>query len=142
MQPGDPAAPVYVAWSEDSRNSILRVVAHHGQDTRVEVRNPDPACNPYLALAVILKAGLDGIRQKLPQPPPLSGSNNQRQEAQIACLPRSLEEALRDLSADRRVRDTLGDYIYRSFTRAKAEEWERFQAVVHPWELKEYLNAF
>ncbi len=142
LQPSDPAAPVYVAWSEENRNSILRVVAHHGQGTRVEVRNPDPACNPYLALAVILKAGLDGIRQKLPQPPPLSGSNNQRQEAQVSYLPRSLEEALRELSADQLVRDTLGDYIYRSFLRAKSDEWERFQAVVHPWELKEYLNSF
>jgi len=137
--------PTYVAWSKDSRNSVLRVTIDGGQVPRVEVRNPDPACNPYLALAVILKAGLDGIKKQLPQPPPLAENaldpNDYRQQGvRIARLPRNLEEALRELASDQLARATLGEYIYRLFARAKGEEWERFQAFVHPWELKEYLS--
>lgn len=146
LVPGD-LAPVYVAWSEDSRNSVLRVIAHRGQKTRIEVRNPDPACNPYLALAVILKAGLNGIRQKLPSPKPLDENifqmnDNQRQETLVDCLPHTLEEALQELDSDQLVRETLGEHIYRRFIRVKGGEWERFQAFVHPWELKEYLSTF
>ncbi len=137
--------PTYVAWSKDSRNSVLRVTIDGGQVPRVEVRNPDPACNPYLALAVILKAGLDGIKKQLSQPPPLAENalypNDYRQQGvRIARLPRNLEEALRELASDQLARATLGEYIYRLFARAKGEEWERFQAFVHPWELKEYLS--
>lgn len=147
LVPGDLTMPVHVAWSEDSRNSVVRVVAHRGQETRVEVRNPDPACNPYLALSVILKAGLEGIQQKLPQPPPLGenifqANDSQRKGARVACLPHTLGEALRELAADQFTRATLGEYIYRRFARAKGEEWERFQAFVHPWELQEYLPRF
>ncbi|BAF58230.1 glutamine synthetase [Pelotomaculum thermopropionicum SI] len=139
--------PVRVAWSEDSRNTVLRVVTQCGQETRVEVRNPDPACNPYLALSVILKAGLEGIRQQLPQPPPLSeniflADDNQSKGAQVACLPRTLGEALQELVSDQLARATLGEYIFRRFVEAKGEEWERFQAFVHPWELQEYLSCF
>ena len=145
--PSDLTMPVHVAWSEDSRNTVLRVVTHRGQETRVEVRNPDPACNPYLALSVILKAGLEGIRQQFPQPPPLGenifqANDNQRKVARVACLPRTLGEALRELASDQLARATLGEYIYRRFARAKGEEWERFQAFVHPWELQEYLSSF
>lgn len=130
LRPNDQAMPVCVAWSEDSRNSVLRVVAHRGQGTRVEVRNPDPACNPYLALSVILKAGLEGIRQQLPQPPPLGenislATDNQRKGAPVAYLPHNLGEALLELASDQLARDTLGEYIYRRFARVKGEEWER-----------------
>lgn len=145
--PSDLTMPVHVAWSEDSRNTALRVVTRRGQETRVEVRNPDPACNPYLALALILKAGLEGIRQQLPQPPPLNeniflADDNQCKGIRVACLPRTLGEALRELASDQLARATLGEYIYRIYARAKVEEWERFQAFVHPWELQEYLSRF
>jgi len=147
MIPGELTAPAYVAWSEDSRNSLLRLVAYPGQEIWMEVRNPDPACNPYLALALILKAGLEGIRQKIPQPPPLVQEffqikDNQFQVGRFACLPRTLEEALRELASDQLARATLGEYIYRRFARIKGEEWERFLSVVHSWELKEYLSSF
>jgi len=140
-------APLYAAWSEDSRVSMLRVVEHSARETRVEIRSPDPACNPYLALAVILKAGIKGIREKISLPPPLAENNPQngghRRQSEIApCLPRTLEEALRELDSDQAGRAVLGDHIYQLFTRAKAGEWERFQAFVHPWELKEYLSYF
>jgi glutamine synthetase len=147
LVPNSLTMPVNVAWSEETRNSVLRVVSHRDQDMRVEVRNPDPACNPYLALAVILKAGLEGIRQKLPQPSPLTENlfqmdNNKQQGTRVACLPHTLGEALRELASDQLARATLGEYIYRRFARVKGEEWERFQSYVHPWELQEYLSRF
>lgn len=145
LVPGD-LTPVYVAWSEESRNSMLRVVRHSGQITRVEIRNPDPTCNPYLALAVILKAGLNGISQQLALPPPLDEGarpgDSLHRGAPVACLPGSLGEALRELASDQLVKETLGEYLYGLHTRVKSEEWERFQAFVHPWELKEYLSDF
>lgn len=138
--------PTYVAWSEESRNSVLRVVNNNGQVSRVDVRNPDPACNPYLALALILQAGLNGIQQQMPLPAPLMEDTSQiaqqNPEAPIIRLPSNLEEALRELAADPLSRATLGEYIYRTFARTKGEEWERFQQYVHPWELEEYLSNF
>ncbi len=144
---GDLTAPVYVSWSENSRNSVLRVIGRSGQKTRMEVRNPDPACNPYLALAVIIRAGLEGVRQKISQPSSLPENimqtyNSLGQGVRVACLPRNLDEALRELASDTLVRNILGEYIYRAYTKAKTEEWKRFQAVVHPWELDEYLSRF
>jgi len=136
-------APTYVAWSSDNRETVLRLVCDGGRFTRVEVRNPDPSCNPYMALAVILKAGLDGIENRLPHPPPLGEraypNEYSRREVRVARLPRTLEEALRELASDQLARATLGEYIYRIFAREKGEEWERFMAFVHPWELEEYL---
>lgn len=155
--PGDPAAPACVAWSKNSRDALLRVVPYHNGGNRLEIRNPDPACNPYLALAVILKAGLEGIKQQLAPPPPLdqdienpgyasppAGDHNHQQpeKVRLTHLPRTLEEALRELAADQLARATLGEYIYRKYIRSKGEEWERFQAFVHPWELQQYLAKF
>jgi len=146
LAPSD-LTPTYVAWSEESRNSVLRIVTHDGPGAMVEVRNPDPACNPYLALALILKAGLNGIRQQLTLPAPLCENTSQildqqNPEVRIARLPSTLEEALRELASDQLARATLGEYIYRTFARTKGEEWERFQLFVHPWELEEYLSTF
>ncbi|HOV79962.1 MAG TPA: glutamine synthetase family protein [Bacillota bacterium] len=138
--------PLYVAWSEDSRNSVLRVYTGQGRKTGIEVRNPDPACNPYLALAVILKAGLHGIQQQLLPPPQIGNiyqiNDNQDRGVPVEFLPRSLEEALRELATDQLARATLGECIYRRFARAKGEELERFQSFVHPWELKEYFSFY
>jgi glutamine synthetase len=144
LVPSDPMMPVHITWSEDSRNSVLRVVPHPGVGTRVVVRNPDSACNPYLALSVILKAGMDGIRQQTPLPPQLAENNtlNDTRHPMVDRLPRNLEEALQELASSQLARSTLGEYIYRIFARAKSEEWERFQAFVHPWELNEYLPVF
>lgn len=137
----DPPTPVFVTWSEENRNSVIRFVPDR---KLVEVRNPDSSCNPYLALAVILKAGIEGIQQKLPQPTPLieDFQVNDPQILRASCLPANLEEALRELASDQLARSTLGEYIYYKFKKVKEEEWERFQAFVHPWELKEYLSTF
>lgn len=140
-------APVHIAWSEDSRNTVLRVVAQDRKNARVEVRNPDPSCNPYLALAVIINAGLNGISQKISPPPPLKKNTMQISEVlsqmvRVNYLPRNLEEALRELASDQLARATLGEYIYRRFAMAKGEEWERYQTFVHPWELSEYFLTY
>ncbi|KKM10190.1 glutamine synthetase [Clostridiales bacterium PH28_bin88] len=140
-------APAYVAWSEHNRNSVIRVPAHRGQETRVEVRNPDPTCNPYLALAVMIKSGLEGIVQGSTPPAPVTDNifqmdDGRREALQVACLPRHLHEALQELAGDHLVRSTLGEYIYQRFSEAKEEEWERYQNTVHPWELREYLSTF
>ncbi len=145
--PNSLTMPVNVAWSEETRNSVLRVVGYNGQKKRVEVRNPDPTCNPYLALALILNAGMEGIRHELPQPPPLTENIFQAEEslrasAHLTCLPHTLGEALREMASDPLLRATIGEYIYRQFTRVKGEEWDRFQSFVHPWELQEYLSRF
>ncbi|MTI84659.1 MAG: glutamine synthetase [Firmicutes bacterium] len=126
--------PMQVTWSEDNRNAVLRVMMNQGEVTRVDVRNPDPACNPYLALAVIIKAGLDGIQKQLELPSP------QRHDERGALLPRTLGEALSEFDSNQLAKDVLGKYIYHIFAEAKSEEWERFQTHVHPWELQEYLT--
>ncbi|HBV98479.1 MAG: glutamine synthetase [Peptococcaceae bacterium BICA1-7] len=137
--------PVYIAWSEDSRNTVLRVSEDYGKGIRVELRSPDSTCNPYLAIAIILKAGIEGILQRLPLPPPMTQNSeikSSKQWPRADRLPRTLEEALGELDSDQVIRDTLGEYIYQRFARAKDEEWERFQKFVHPWELEEYLPNF
>ncbi len=146
LVPGD-LSPTYVAWSEHNRNTVIRVPAHRGEQTRVEVRNPDPACNPYLALASMIEAGMDGIARGAPPPPPVAENlfqmdNSQREALQVGCLPRHLQEALDELEADQLIRETLGEYIYQRFAKAKRQEWERYQNNVHPWELREYLGIF
>jgi len=133
LTPGD-LIPMQVAWSEDNRNSVLRVVMNREGVTRIDVRNPDAACNPYLALAVIIKAGLDGIQKQLGLPPP------RLHEERGDSLPRTMGEALREFDSNQLAKSVLGKYIYHIYARAKNEERERFQACVHPWELQEYLS--
>jgi glutamine synthetase len=143
----DMAMPVYIGWTEDRRDSILRLVGKKGEEVGIEVRNPDSTCNPFLAMAAIIKAGLNGIGAKTTPPPPLAEKVLMENESQLqgeraARLPGTLEEALRELKADQLIRATLGEHICGRFFRAKAKEWERFQKFVHPWELKEYLSTF
>lgn len=140
-------APVYVAWSSRNRSPLIRVPAKKGMSTRIELRSPDPSCNPYLALAVCLKAGLDGIKKKIQ--PPLPCDQNiyemtpeERQKFGIGSLPESLSEALKKLSADQLIIDALGPHITERFLEAKKIEWERYRMQVHPWELEEYLTRY
>jgi glutamine synthetase len=143
----DMAMPVYIGWTEDRRDSILRLVGKKGEEVGIEVRNPDSTCNPFLAMAAIIKAGLNGIGAKTTPPPPLTENvlmenESQLQRERAARLPGTLEESLRELKADQLIKATLGEHICGRFFRAKAKEWERFQKFVHPWELKEYLSTF
>jgi len=140
-------APVYIAWSEKNRSPLVRVPARRGLGTRAELRNPDPACNPYLALAVTLKAGLDGIRRKLDPGDPVNVNiyhltEEERQQKGIRSLPGNLSEALDELEADDVIKSALGEHIYDKFMTAKRIEWDEYRQQVHPWELELYLGAF
>lgn len=140
-------APVYIAWSYKNRSPLIRIPAKRGLSTRIEVRSPDPSCNPYLGMAVILKAGLEGIRQKLV--PPTSVEQNiydmdlaARKAQGIPSLPENLHEALKELQQDKLVQAALGEHIYDRFVTAKTKEWESYSARVYDWEIDEYLEMF
>ncbi|MGE5405835.1 MAG: type I glutamate--ammonia ligase [Candidatus Saccharibacteria bacterium] len=140
-------APVYIAWSYKNRSPLIRVPARRGIGTRFELRNPDPSCNPYLALAVIMKAGLDGIKRKA-MPPKTVDVNiyemdlEAREKAGIESLPANLYEALKELKKDKLIVDALGPHIYDRFIDAKMMEWDTYKTRVHQWEVDEYLTKF
>ncbi|NLG32206.1 MAG: type I glutamate--ammonia ligase [Syntrophomonadaceae bacterium] len=140
-------APVYIAWSEKNRSCLIRVPGKKGPSTRIEVRHPDPMCNPYLALAVMLAAGLDGIKNKIEPPAPIDAniyhmSRIEREKLNIPNLPGSLAEALVELKKDKIIKDALGEHIYEKFIEGKWAEWERYNMSVHPWETNEYIRMF
>ncbi|CEP67680.1 Glutamine synthetase type I [Moorella glycerini] len=140
-------APVYIAWSPRNRSPLIRVPAKRGASTRIELRNPDPACNPYLALAVMLKAGLDGIKKQIQPPAPVERNiyemtAAERRDLGIGSLPGDLKEALDELSRDKVIREALGDHIYERFVEAKEKEWDEYRVQVHRWEVEQYLTMF
>lgn len=141
-------APVYISWARINRSALLRVpqiTPDKLHQTRVELRCPDPSCNPYLAFAVMLWAGLDGIERGMEAPAPseenLYHLDEERRRAQKT-LPGSLEEALRELQEDQVVREALGKHAYEGFLEAKFREWDEYRIQVHEWELKRYLPVF
>jgi glutamine synthetase len=140
-------APVYIAWSYRNRSPLIRIPARRGIGTRIEIRNPDPSCNPYLGLAVILKAGLEGIKNRILPPEPVDQNIYEmelaaRREHKIDSLPGSLYEALEELSRDELIQDALGEHIYKRFVLAKTREWENYSSRVYDWEIAEYLEKF
>jgi glutamine synthetase len=140
-------APINVAWSEKNRSPLLRVPAKRGMSTRCEVRVPDPSCNPYLALAVMLAAGLDGVENGLHPGEPVNKniftmSHREKRRLRIDQLPANLSEALDNLEKDRTLRDALGEHVYEHFLEAKRQEWADYISVVHPWERERYLEEF
>ena len=140
-------APVYIAWSEKNRSPLVRIPARRGVGTRAELRNPDPACNPYLALAVTLKAGLDGVKRKLDPGAPENVNiyhmtREERLQRGIRSLPTNLSEALDELEADDLVKSALGEHIYDRFMEAKRIEWDDYRTKVHQWELDNYLATY
>lgn len=140
-------APVYIAWSEQNRSPLVRVPARREAGTRAELRNPDPACNPYLAMAVMLKAGLDGIKNKIDPGEPVdkniySMSPQEREKLGIKMLPKSLDEALDELAKDDVIKSALSEHIYKHFVDAKRAEWGAYRAQVHQWEIDRYISVF
>ena len=140
-------APVYIAWSQKNRSPLIRIPAKRSGSTRVELRNPDPACNPYLAFAVMLAAGLDGIRQQIEPPPPVDlniyqMTSAERSENHIAMLPRSLQEALEALRGDEVIQKAIGPHIYQRLLAAKELEWNDYSQQVSGWELDRYLAKY
>jgi len=140
-------APVYRCWSASNRSALIRVPAPRGNSTRVEVRSPDPTCNPYLTFAAILAAGLDGIEKGM-KPPASSDINNfdmtedQRIAAHIETLPDSLVAAHAALLQDELICNALGPHIVDGLTNITSAEWESYRTTVHPWEIDQYFTQF
>jgi glutamine synthetase len=143
-------APVYVGWAQINRSALIRIPHYtpgREKSIRAELRFPDPSANPYLALSVMLAAALDGIDNKLSCPKPLTNVNvysltkEDRLLMDIAELPGSLAEALRELEADQVLQEALGSMIYETFTRAKWAEVEDYRMSVTDWEVERYLET-
>ncbi len=142
-------APVYVGWAQINRSALIRIPYYtQGRDKsmRAELRCPDPSANPYLAFTVMLAAALDGIDHQYPCPPPLNNVNvyhltpEEREELNIAELPGSLAEAMRELENDPVLQEALGETTYQAFQRAKWAEIEEYRTRVTDWELERYLE--
>lgn len=137
-------APVYVAWSAKSRSPLIRIPASRGEGTRIELRSPDPAANPYLTLALCLMAGLDGIRRRIEPPAGVDSNLSDMTEAErcargIQMLPGTLIEAVHELEQDAFVQEVLGRHVAEHYIAAKKAEWHRYRAQVTDWEINEYL---
>ncbi|MEM2282166.1 MAG: type I glutamate--ammonia ligase [Candidatus Hadarchaeales archaeon] len=137
-------APVYISWANRNRSAYIRVPAGRGMRTRVELRSPDPAGNPYLQFAVMLAAGLDGIKRKLEPPEPIEKdlyhmSPSERKALKVEFLPDSLGSALEYLKRSQLVRETLGDHLFEHFLFIKEKEWETYRAQVSDWEIRNLL---
>jgi len=140
-------APINIAWSEKNRSPLVRVPAVRGESTRVEVRLPDPSANPYLALAVMLKSGLDGIKNKMVPPPSVNKniyemSDREKGRLKIDELPANLLQAVKNLSKDKVVLDALGKHIADHFIEAKEAEWNNYISQIHQWEIDKYLGYY
>jgi glutamine synthetase len=140
-------APCYIAWSAKNRSPLVRIPASRGLGTRVEVRNPDPACNPYLALAAMLQSGLDGIRRELPLQPAVNRNiyvmnEEERLENGIHSLPANLKEAIDELLSDELLVAALGEHAVTHFVEAKTIEWDMFRTTVTEWERNQYLTTY
>ncbi|MCY4391003.1 MAG: glutamine synthetase family protein [Chloroflexi bacterium] len=146
LQPGF-EAPVYLSWARRNRSDLVRIPEYSPGDeihTRIEYRSPDPACNPYLAFAVMLAAGLDGIEQERALPPPVEEnvfemSDEERTRLGIETLPGNLLEAIDAAAESTLLREALGDHVFESLLKNKRIEWERYQRHVSDFELSEYL---
>ena len=137
-------APCYIAWSATNRSPLIRIPASRGQETRVELRNPDPAANPYLALAVCLAAGLDGIKKEIEPPAEVPENiyeldDDERESRGIESLPADLHDAIGELKKYAFIQEVLGQHITNKYIEAKEAEWMQYRTQVTGWEIEEYL---
>lgn len=140
-------APCYLAWSASNRSALIRVPAARGQSTRLELRCPDPACNPYLSFSLCLAAGLDGIERGLTPPEEITENIYDMDEAArarngIDSLPASLEEALKYMLSDKLVCDTLGEHVVSRYVEGKKKEWDAYRTHVSNWEVNKYIISY
>jgi glutamine synthetase len=143
-------APVYISWARVNRSALIRVPKNRPNKpgaARIELRCPDPSCNPYLAFAIMLRAGLDGIENDIEVPEPVEENlyhfdESERRRRNIKTLPGSLIEALDEMEKDELVRETLGDHITDRLIEAKTDEWNEFRMRVTQWELDRYLEVY
>lgn len=140
-------APVYVAWSTSNRSPLVRIPNDRGMGTRLELRSADPAANPYLAIAAVLEAGLDGLRNNLP--PVHNVDENiydmtvkKRKSKGIVNLPDTLHSALKDLADDEVIKGSMGEHLYQSFEEAKTREYDAYRAHVSDWERQRYMEQY
>lgn len=140
-------APVYIAWSAHNRSPLIRIPAARGEGTRIELRNPDPSANPYLAFALMLAAGLEGIKKNLKPVAPVNLNIFKLKEEEkikfgIQCLPGNLFDAIEEMKKDELVANVLGPHIMDRYITAKIEEWDSYRTSVSAWELSRYLTIF
>ena len=143
-------APVYITWAAMNRSALLRVpkwFKTKQEAARIELRCPDPSCNPYLAFAVMLKAGMDGIKNKLEPPEPVEENIYTLDDESLAnknidVLPTSLLEALDELKKDKLMQDVLGEHLFERYIDVKTKEWDEFKKQVTGWEIDTYLDTF
>ena len=137
-------APSYLVWSTSNRSCLVRIPASRGKGTRVELRCPDPTCNPYLEMALCLAAGLDGIQKGL-KPQPAYDENvfvlspEELKKNNIECLPGTLEEAIKEAEADSFIRETIGAHAFDNYIAGKKAEWDEYRTKVSGWELEKYM---
>ena len=140
-------APVYIAWSASNRSSLIRVPAARGKGTRIELRSPDPSCNPYLEMALCLAAGLDGIKNNLTPPQNTTKNIFEMSAEELAAdgidyLPGTLEDAMNEFQADPFMKETLGDHVYEKYVEGKLREWDEYRTSVSNWETNRYLTKY
>ncbi|HAJ69821.1 MULTISPECIES: type I glutamate--ammonia ligase [Alkalibacterium] len=140
-------APVYIAWSGTNRSPLIRVPSSRGQSTRVELRSVDPTANPYLALAVLLKAGMKGISEAKSAPNPINKNiynmdQFEREENQIKSLPMTLIEAIEALKKDKTIIDALGQHIFDRFVVAREADWRKYSTAVSKYEMDRYFKLY
>ena len=141
-------APIYIAWSPTSnRSSLIRIPSPRGGNTRIELRCPDSAMNPYLALAACLRAGLDGIEKKMALPACVEGNMftmepEEMRSRNVERIPETLGDAIEAYEGDSFIKGVLGEHIYTKYLEAKEKEWRDFRAQVTDWEVSEYLYKY
>ena len=140
-------APVYVAWSASNRSALIRIPASRGLGTRTEVRNPDPTCNPYLAFAMMLNSGLDGVKNKLKAPKSIDVdifkmTPDEKVAAGIDSMPANLQEAIEALKENPIAKETLGAHIFEKYIEGKEKEWDDYRTAVTDWEIRNYVNNY
>lgn len=140
-------APTHIVWSERNRSPLIRIPARRGIGTRAELRMPDPACNPYLALSVMLASGLDGVKNKMDPGEPINKniyhmSQRERSRLKIKSLPGNLHEAVEEMKKDKLIKETLGEHIFEHYITAKTKEWQSYITQVNQWEIDSYLTKY
>ena len=140
-------APRYLAWSASNRSALIRIPASRGMGTRVELRCPDPSCNPYLNMAVCLAAGLDGIEKSLTPPDEITENifamdGATREAKGIKSLPGTLREAIDCLKEDDVICSCLGDHVLSQYVEGKEKEWDAYRTHVSRWEIERYIVMF
>ena len=142
-------APVYICWAQINRSALIRIPRYspgREQSTRIELRCPDPSCNPYIAFAAMLRAGLDGVKKKMVPPKPVEEdvyelAPSRLAELKIDMLPFSIKRAVEELKQDKVVQEALGKHSLEKFVEAKLAEFDDYRMQITPWEINKYLEA-